>query len=76
VTTLTAPTREHLLETAISALVELSLRERAGADGTAYYNATVQPAIDAAHKAGWTVTDIHGGADRRYGQWLIDNAGT
>jgi hypothetical protein len=67
-------TREDLRETAIASLVESMQRERAGEDVTGHYRDQVEPAVDAALAAGWTGRDIHGGADRRYGQWLIDQA--
>jgi hypothetical protein len=68
-------TRETLLETAIASLVESMRRERAGEDVGSHYRDQVEPAVDAALAAGWTGRDIHGGADRCYGQWLIDQAG-
>jgi hypothetical protein len=68
-------TRKDLRETAIDSLVESMQRERAGEDVGSHYRAVVEPAVDAALAAGWTGRDIHGGAARRYGQWLIDQAG-
>ncbi|MFE6829107.1 hypothetical protein [Streptomyces sp. NPDC057690] len=35
----------------------------------------VQPAVNTPTAVGWTDRQIHVDADRRYGQWLIDNAG-
>jgi hypothetical protein len=70
-------TREHLLDTAISRLFDLSLKQRAGEGGpefSAFFNSQVEPAVDAALAAGWASRDVYGGADRRYGQWLIGNA--
>ncbi|MGW0920111.1 hypothetical protein ACWD3J_13975 [Streptomyces sp. NPDC002755] len=71
------PNRDQLLETAIDRLLECSLKERAGERGpqfAAFYKQQVEPAVAAAGAAGWTDRQIHGEADRRYGQWLIDNA--
>ena len=61
-------------ETAVAALVESARRERAGQDVTGHYRTDVQPALDAAHAAGYTSDDLHAAADRRYGLWLIDNS--
>lgn len=70
-------TREQLLETAITRVVDYNKADRAGDIDPAgnVFNTVVQPAVDAAHAAGWGSRDLFGEADRRYGQWLIDNAG-
>jgi hypothetical protein len=34
----------------------------------------MEAAVADAHKAGYSSRDIFGEADRRHGQWLIDNA--
>lgn len=67
------PNRDQLREAAINALVEDEKRERAGA--ASQYSTKVQPAINAALAAGCGGNDIYAEADRRYGRWLIDNAG-
>jgi hypothetical protein len=61
-------------EAAVDALVASARRERAGQDVTDHYRTDVQPALNAAHAAGYTDADIHAAADRRYGLWLIDNS--
>lgn len=70
-------TRETLLDTAIGLLFDLSMKERAGEGGSefaAFYRDQVEPAVDEALAAGWTGKDVYGGADRRFGQWLIGQA--
>jgi hypothetical protein len=61
-------------ETAINLLVECSKLDRAGRDSSSFYRQRVQPALAAAAKAG-QAAGVFAEADRRYGQWLIDNAG-
>ncbi|AWT42575.1 MULTISPECIES: hypothetical protein [Streptomyces] len=61
-------------ETAINLLVECSKLDRAGRDSSSFYTQRVQPALQAAAATGRNV-DLFAEADRRYGKWLIDNAG-
>lgn len=61
-------------ETAIDLLVECSKLDRAGRDSATFYTQRVQPALEVAAATGRNV-DLFAEADRRYGQWLIDNAG-
>lgn len=68
-------TRQQALETGVHALVTYHKKERAGDIDHDTYNTEVLPHADAAYAAGWTHRDLHGAADREYGQWLIDNAG-
>lgn len=72
--TTTTPTREGLRDTAIHTLVTREKMMRAGMLDPAHRLDYGQPAIDAAHAAGWDSGDIHGPADRAYGQWLIARA--
>ncbi|MER6350632.1 hypothetical protein ABT186_01950 [Streptomyces sp. NPDC001634] len=69
------PNRNQLRETAINLLVESDKKERAGEAVGDHYRTQVQPAVDAALAAGCSCSDIHSEATRRFGQWLIDNAG-
>lgn len=61
-------------EAAVVSLVDSMRRERAGQDTDSHYRQVVQPALNAARAAGYSGADIHGEADRQYGQWLIDNS--
>lgn len=73
-TTTPTPTREDLRDTAIHTLVTREKMMRAGMIDPAHRLDYGQPAIDAAHAAGWDSDDIYGPADRTYGQWLINRA--
>jgi hypothetical protein len=70
------PNRTQLAETAADLLVQLHRKERAGDDGNTFYRQHVEPAIRAAVAAGANERAIHANADKRYGQWLIANAGS
>jgi hypothetical protein len=59
-----------LRDTAIHALVTHDKQIRAGMVLSDHLDAIVQRAID----DGWSSSDIHAEADRRYGQWLIASA--
>jgi hypothetical protein len=61
-------------EAAIEALIASDQASRAGRH-TDPAHQRVQSALDAAQAAGCNLGNIHAEADRRFGQWLIDNAG-
>jgi hypothetical protein len=60
-----------LRDAAIHALVTHDKQIRAGMVLSDHLDAIVQRALD----DGWSSSDIHAEADRRYGQWLIASAG-
>ena len=62
-------------ETAVNLRVDYDKKLRAGDETNSFLLDQVLPAVDAAINAGSSKQDIHNEADRRYGQWLIDNAG-
>lgn len=61
-------------ENAIRVLIASQKADRAGR-ATDPVHRQVVPALDQAKAAGCNLRSIHADADRRYGQWLIDNAG-
>lgn len=67
--------RRELRNLAIHLLVDNQRLQRGGEGHRMHLLLHVQPAIDHAVKEGWDRDEIHADADRRYGQWLIDNAG-
>jgi hypothetical protein len=62
-------------ETAVDLRVEYDKKRRAGDDTNSFLLDQVLPAVEAAESAGHAKQAIHNEADRRYGQWLIANAG-
>ncbi|MFJ4785123.1 hypothetical protein [Streptomyces sp. NPDC088794] len=64
-----------LTETAVDLHVAYEKARRAGSPTDEFLTKTVIPATDRAVAAGADFDSIHADADRKYGQWLIDNAG-
>lgn len=62
-----------VLEAAIALVVETYKADRAGQFEHPVHNESAA-AVTAAHAAGYSSRDIFAEADRRHGQWLIDNA--
>lgn len=62
-----------VLEAAIALVVKTYKADRAGQFGNPIHS-EMEAAVADAHKAGYSSRDIFGEADRRHGQWLIDNA--
>ncbi|WP_432130606.1 hypothetical protein [Streptomyces tendae] len=61
-------------ENAIRIIIASQKADRAGRTTDPVHRQVV-PALDQAKAAGCDLPSIHAEADRRYGQWLIDNAG-
>ncbi|MET9190108.1 hypothetical protein ABZX63_33315 [Streptomyces tendae] len=68
------PNANQAREAAIQAIIASQKADRAGRTNDPVHRQVV-PALDQAKAAGCNLPSIHAEADRRYGQWLIDNAG-
>ncbi|CAL9648889.1 hypothetical protein [Streptomyces sp. NPDC003781] len=61
-------------EAAIQAIIASQKADRAGRTNDPAHRKVV-PAIDKAKAAGCNMHELSAEADRRYGQWLVNNAG-
>ncbi|MFH8531530.1 hypothetical protein ACH4GE_24305 [Streptomyces tendae] len=68
------PNADQAREAAIQAIIASQKADRAGRTTDPVHRQVV-PALDQAKAAGCNLRSIHAEADRRYGQWLINNAG-